>query len=48
MKKKACQIKEILCKLLVKAWIALSFACIGFLLLWLCLGVFVQWGLSRA
>ncbi|MCI9352510.1 MAG: hypothetical protein HFF58_04565 [Lawsonibacter sp.] len=48
MREKASRVKEILCKVLVKAWIALSIACVGFLLFWLCLGAFVQWGLSRA
>ncbi len=48
MREKASRVKEILCEVLVKAWIALSIACVGFLLFWLCLGAFVQWGLSRA
>ena len=48
MKEKVCQAKKVLWNVLEKAWIALSLASIGFLLFWLCLGAFVQWGSSRA
>jgi hypothetical protein len=48
MKEKEGQIKEKLCKLIEKIWIALSFACMGFLILWLCIGVFFFGGVNLA
>ena len=38
--------KDILCKVIEKIWIALSFACMGFIIAWLCIGVFFFGGLS--
>lgn len=46
MSEKAKRTKELLCKAAEKFWIALSFACIGFIILWLCIGVFFFGGIS--
>lgn len=38
--------KKTLCKVLEKIWIALSFACVGFIVFWLCLGALFFGGVS--
>ncbi|MCI9170594.1 MAG: hypothetical protein HFF42_06670 [Lawsonibacter sp.] len=48
MKEKEEQIKQKLCKLIEKIWIALSFACVGFIIAWLCIGVFFFGGVNLA
>ncbi len=48
MKKKEGQAKKKLCKLIEKVWIALSFACMGFIIVWLCIGVFFFGGVNLA
>ncbi len=48
MKEKEEQIKQKLCKLIEKIWIALSFACMGFIIVWLCIGVFFFGGVNLA
>ena len=48
MKKKEGQTKKKLCNLIEKVWIALSFACMGFIIVWLCIGVFFFGGVNLA
>jgi len=48
MRERVRLLKEILCKLLVKVWVALSLAALGFLFIWLCLAVIIFEGLSLA
>ena len=48
MKEKEEQIKQKLCKLIEKIWIALSFACVGFIIAWLWIGVFFFGGVNLA
>lgn len=46
MREKAKRTKDTLCKAAERIWIAMSFACMGFIIVWLCIGVFFFGGVS--
>lgn len=48
MREKAKQMKDVLCKFVVKLWTTLALACAGFLIFWLCIGAIFFGGVGLA